>query len=85
MLGAGSWGTAVAIHLAQAGHRVLLWGHDPQHVALMTEKKQTRVIYLTSIFLILWNPWLISNNASMRLITSLLLYLLMHLQKLSLK
>lgn len=35
MLGAGSWGTAVAIHLAKTGHRVLLWGHNPQHVALM--------------------------------------------------
>lgn len=28
ILGAGSWGTAVAIHIAQAGHRVLLWGRD---------------------------------------------------------
>ena len=27
ILGAGSWGTAVAIHLAQCGNRVLLWGH----------------------------------------------------------
>lgn len=26
VLGAGSWGTAVAIHLAKSGHRVLLWG-----------------------------------------------------------
>jgi len=39
ILGAGSWGTAVAIHLAKAGHHVLLWGHDPQHIALMKEKK----------------------------------------------
>lgn len=39
ILGAGSWGTAVAIHLAQAGHRVLLWGHNPQHVALMEEQR----------------------------------------------
>lgn len=38
MLGAGSWGTAVAIHLAKIGHRVLLWGHNPQHVALMAEQ-----------------------------------------------
>lgn len=37
VLGAGSWGTAVAIHLASIGHRVLLWGHNPQHVALMAE------------------------------------------------
>lgn len=39
ILGAGSWGTAVAIHLSQIGHRVLLWAHNPQHVALMTENK----------------------------------------------
>lgn len=37
ILGAGSWGTAVAIHLSQIGHRVLLWAHNPQHIALMTE------------------------------------------------
>ena len=39
LLGAGSWGTAVAIHLAQIGHRVLLWGHNPQHVTRMTEER----------------------------------------------
>lgn len=39
LLGAGSWGTAVAIHLSQIGHRVLLWAHKPEHVALMLEKK----------------------------------------------
>jgi glycerol-3-phosphate dehydrogenase (NAD(P)+) len=32
ILGAGSWGTAVAIHLAKSGHQVMLWGHDPQHI-----------------------------------------------------
>lgn len=35
ILGAGSWGTAVAIHLATVGHHVLLWGHNPQHVTTM--------------------------------------------------
>ncbi|HRD69832.1 MAG TPA: NAD(P)H-dependent glycerol-3-phosphate dehydrogenase [Legionella sp.] len=39
MLGAGSWGTAVAIHLAQVGHRVLLWGHNPQHVIQMASDR----------------------------------------------
>jgi glycerol-3-phosphate dehydrogenase (NAD(P)+) len=39
ILGAGSWGTAVAIHLSQIGHRVLLWAHNPQHVALMAKTK----------------------------------------------
>lgn len=39
ILGAGSWGTAVAIHLSQIGHRVLLWAHNPAHVALMAKEK----------------------------------------------
>lgn len=38
ILGAGSWGTAIAIHLANIGNRVLLWGHNPQHVARMAEE-----------------------------------------------
>ena len=36
VLGAGSWGTALAIHLGRAGHDVLLWARDPavaSHVA----------------------------------------------------
>lgn len=28
MLGAGSWGTALAIHVARCGHEPLLWGRD---------------------------------------------------------
>ncbi len=28
ILGAGSWGTALSIHLARGGHEVLLWGRD---------------------------------------------------------
>ncbi|HMA17702.1 MAG TPA: 2-dehydropantoate 2-reductase N-terminal domain-containing protein, partial [Thermoanaerobaculia bacterium] len=30
ILGAGSWGTALAIHLARSGHDVLLWARDPE-------------------------------------------------------
>lgn len=33
VLGAGSWGTALAIHLARAGHRITLWAHRPEHAA----------------------------------------------------
>lgn len=29
ILGAGSWGTALAIHLGRGGHDVLLWSRDP--------------------------------------------------------
>ncbi len=32
VLGAGSWGTALAIHLARAGLNVRLWGNHPEHV-----------------------------------------------------
>lgn len=37
ILGAGSWGTAVAIHLARHGQEVWLWGHDAKHVAAMAQ------------------------------------------------
>ena len=33
VLGAGSWGTALAIQLCRAGGPVTLWGHDPEHIA----------------------------------------------------
>ncbi|RLV58742.1 NAD(P)H-dependent glycerol-3-phosphate dehydrogenase [Parashewanella curva] len=33
VLGAGSYGTALAISLARGGHKTLLWGHDPEHIA----------------------------------------------------
>jgi glycerol-3-phosphate dehydrogenase (NAD(P)+) len=35
VLGAGSWGTALAIHLARVGHDVRLWARDPALVAEM--------------------------------------------------
>jgi glycerol-3-phosphate dehydrogenase (NAD(P)+) len=33
ILGAGSWGTALAIEFARAGHDALLWGRDPEVAA----------------------------------------------------
>ncbi len=32
VLGAGSWGTALAVHLARAGHNVQLWGNEVEHM-----------------------------------------------------
>ncbi len=29
VLGSGSWGSALAVHLARAGHDAVLWGRDP--------------------------------------------------------
>lgn len=39
ILGAGSWGTAVAIHLARHGNRVLLWGQNAQYMAQMQSNR----------------------------------------------
>jgi glycerol-3-phosphate dehydrogenase (NAD(P)+) len=39
IVGAGSWGTALAVHCARIGHDVRLWGRDP---ALMDEIARTR-------------------------------------------
>lgn len=38
ILGAGSWGTAIAVHLADCGNEVMLWAHDPEHILLMKEQ-----------------------------------------------
>lgn len=35
VIGAGTWGTALAIMLARNGYAVLLWGRDPQQIANM--------------------------------------------------
>ncbi|MBI4476437.1 MAG: NAD(P)-dependent glycerol-3-phosphate dehydrogenase [Acidobacteria bacterium] len=39
VLGAGSWGTALAAHLARGGHDVRLWGRAPDLVAEMRERR----------------------------------------------
>ena len=35
VIGAGSWGTALAVTLANKGHQVKMWAHRPEHVADM--------------------------------------------------
>ena len=42
VLGAGSWGTALAIHLANSGHDVLLWGNEPEHIQLLSEQRSNQ-------------------------------------------
>ena len=39
VLGAGSWGTALAIHLARVGHDVRLWARDPELVGEMSARR----------------------------------------------
>lgn len=40
VLGAGSWGTALAIHLARSGSRVVLWAREPEIVAGINERRR---------------------------------------------
>ncbi len=38
VIGAGSWGTALAMQLARNGHQVNLWGHEPEHIQRLIEQ-----------------------------------------------
>ena len=40
VLGAGAWGTALALHLARSGHEVLLWTHSHTHAEQMQLAKE---------------------------------------------
>lgn len=42
VLGAGSWGTALAILLSDGGHPVTLWGHDPAAVERLRADRENR-------------------------------------------
>lgn len=40
VLGAGSWGTALAMQLARNGLQVKLWGHQPDHIERLCELRE---------------------------------------------
>ncbi len=42
VLGAGSWGTALAIQFCRNGHAVRLWGHEPEHIASLVRDSENR-------------------------------------------
>jgi glycerol-3-phosphate dehydrogenase (NAD(P)+) len=48
VLGAGSWGTALAIHLARIGHEVELWGRDAELTA-STAALRLNPVYLPGV------------------------------------
>ncbi len=48
VLGAGSWGTALAMQAARNGCRTLLWGHNPEHMASLA-KNQENTRYLPGL------------------------------------
>jgi glycerol-3-phosphate dehydrogenase (NAD(P)+) len=47
VLGAGSWGTALAIHLARGGERVRLWARNPEVVEAIRSRRR--------------NPWYLAE------------------------
>ena len=40
VIGAGSWGTALAVLLANNGHQVTIWSHDPHEVEMLSTKRE---------------------------------------------
>ena len=43
VIGAGSYGTSLAISLARNGANVILWGHDPEHMARLESDRANHV------------------------------------------
>jgi glycerol-3-phosphate dehydrogenase (NAD(P)+) len=39
VLGSGSWGTALAVHLGRSGHRTILWGIETDELVAMTRDR----------------------------------------------
>lgn len=44
VLGAGSWGTTIAIHLFKKGYKVALWEYFPENVALMNRTRKNPLL-----------------------------------------
>ena len=42
VLGSGSWGTTLAVHLANAGHEARIWGHPPEDLARMEADRENQ-------------------------------------------
>lgn len=40
VIGAGSWGSALAVLLANNGHEVTLWTHDPHEIEMLFHKER---------------------------------------------
>lgn len=43
ILGAGSWGTALALQLCRNGHRVRIWGHEPAQIEALNRDRENRL------------------------------------------
>lgn len=42
VIGAGSWGSALAVLLANNGHQVTLWSHDPKEVEMLQKDREQK-------------------------------------------
>jgi glycerol-3-phosphate dehydrogenase (NAD(P)+) len=42
ILGAGSWGTALALQAARNGCETMLWGHSPQHISQVKQARENQ-------------------------------------------
>ena len=57
IVGAGSWGTALAMVLADNGHEVRLWGHKPEQISEINQIIQIKNIFrITSRIILLAIP-----------------------------
>ena len=50
ILGAGSWGSAIAVHLARNGNNIRLWGHDPKRLQQLTQARVNQTYLPDVIF-----------------------------------
>ena len=50
VLGAGSYGTALAMSFARNGNRTLLWGHEPEHIAELASARSNEAYLPGLIF-----------------------------------
>ena len=50
VLGAGSWGSALAIQAARNGCNTLLWGHNPQHMQMLQQMAENQRYLPGAIF-----------------------------------
>jgi glycerol-3-phosphate dehydrogenase (NAD(P)+) len=50
VLGAGSWGTSLAVHLGRIGHEVRLWARDPALASDIAERR-ANAVYLPDVSL----------------------------------
>ena len=56
VLGAGSYGTALAVSLARSGHRTSIWGHEEDHVARLRKDRENKEFLPTVQFPELLTP-----------------------------